>query len=377
MAAMARQLARSLLAAVLVCAAAGSAFACIICLSAVSVTTGQRIDAANLVVLAEPITGSDEFRIVETIKGEATPGTTIDEAAGPLATVAPDGKPHLLIRNAMSQRWTILGQVGAGQVDWLRRFVATGDGAPSSRLLAWPLSSTAQAVPDTTDWPARIAVVASRLERPDPLVAEIAFGELARAPYEAMRLLEPVLDVDKLRRWAGDPALALRRDAYLLLLGIAGDTEDALAIEGELADARASNDATNLAALLAADLELRGPDRLAWIEKHYLTDPARSLPEIEAALLALSVHGNAQGAIPREAIVAAYRSFIRAHQPMAGFVVSDLGAWQAWDAVPELLDALGSNAVKDPAGRFAIIVYLQESPRADAHAAAASARQVN
>ncbi len=373
-----RELARLLLPAALLTGSAGSALACIICLSAVSVTTAQKLDAADVVVLASPVHGGGGLQVTEVIKGKGVVGMPVEGLSGVAGQLGTQGgETFLLARNGLSARWTNLGKIGVRYSAWLRQLVATNDGRSSGKSVAWPLSSTAQAVPDSTNWPARIDLLLPQLESADPLVAKIAFEELARAPYDAMPSLKPVIEVEDVRGWINDPALAERRDAYLLLLGITGDADDAAAIERELSDAWASNDAKNLAALIAADLELGGQERIARIEKMYLTDPDRSVAEIEAALLALSVHGNARGALWRDRIVRAYRSFIHAHKPMAGFVVADLGAWKAWEAVPDLIDVLGSNAVKDPAGRFAIVVYLQESPLSEAHAAAVSAQQVN
>jgi len=143
-------------------------------------------------------------------------------------------------------------------------------------------------------------------------------------------------------------------------------------LEQRLDAARAAQDATNVAAMLAADMELQGPARVAWIEENYLLDHSRSLPEIDAALLALDVHGGAGGVVPRQRVIDAYRSFIRERKPMAGFVATYLSDWKAWDAVPDYVDVLRSGAVKDPAGQFAIVVYLQDSRSAEAQAAAAA-----
>lgn len=358
---------------------ASHAHACAICLSAYTVTTGQRLDAADEVVLAEPLSDAERLRIVEVIKGEAGVGTIVEVTVSLADPVDKQGgKPLLLIRNGLSGHWTNLGAIGSGYAGWLRQLVKTNDGCSRSAPPAWPLFSAVQAVPDSTNWPERIVLIEPHLESEDPLAAEIAFGELARAPYEARHLLKPVLDADKLRGWIDDPDRAPRHDAYLLLLGIAGGADDAAMLEERLADARVSRDATNVAAMLAADLELRGPALVGWIEENYLADGDRTLPEIEAALLALSVHGNANDRIPRKRIVDAYRRFIRERKPMAGFVAMDLTGWRAWEAVPDYVDVLRSNAVKDPAGRFAIVVYLQESPNAEAQAASAAfAAQAN
>ena len=86
-----------------------------------------------------------------------------------------------------------------------------------------------------------------------------------------------------------------------------------------------SHDATNLAAMIGADLELRGPSRVDWVEATYFADRSRTMPEIEAALLALNVHGDANRTVPRERVIQAYRAFIRERPPMAGFVAAAIG----------------------------------------------------
>jgi hypothetical protein len=202
------------------------------------------------------------------------------------------------------------------------------------------------------------------LEHPEPLAAEIAYGEISRAPYAAMRSLKPLLEAAKIASWVDDPERASRHVTYLLLLGIAGSPDDAARLERRIDTAWKSNDATNLAAMLAADLELRGPSRVGWIEQTYFTDRDRTLPEIEAALLALSVHGVANAAVPRERVIQAYRLFIKERKPMAGLVALDLADWEHWDATPEYVTLLKSDAMRDPSSHFAVINYLQRSPQA-------------
>lgn len=349
----------------------GQALACAICLSAVSVTTGQKLDAADQVALAMPASDGERFRIAEAVKGDAPLGAIV-EASADRAEAVPSqaGKLYLLARNGLSGRWTNFGVIGLENAGWLREFVKTNDGLAKAPPRAWPMANTIQATADSTNWPKRTLLIAPYLEAEDPLAAEIAFGELSRAPYESMRRLRPVLDADRIRGWIGNPALSRRHDAYLLLLGIAGGSDDVAMLEERLATARASHDATHLAATLAADLELGGPSRVELVEENYLADRSRSLPEIEAALLALNVHGGAGGVISRQRIVDAYRSFIRARKPMAGFVAPTLTEWKAWDAVPDYVEVLRADAVKDPAGQLAILVYLRDSPDGEAQSAA-------
>ena len=88
------------------------------------------------------------------------------------------------------------------------------------------------------------------------------------------------------------------------------------------------------------------------------------MPEIEAALLALNVLGDADGAVPRARIVAAYRAFIKARPRMAGFVAPQLADWKCWDAAPEYAALMKSNAALDPASHFAIVNYLKRAAEA-------------
>jgi hypothetical protein len=216
------------------------------------------------------------------------------------------------------------------------------------------------------EWRARVALVVPHLNDPEYLAAELAYAELAVAPYAALRTAKPHLDAATLRRSLADPALAPRHPFYLLLIGIAGNPQDAAALDERLQAAWRSGDALNLSSMLAANLELSGAARVAWVESNYLADPKRSTPEIKAALLALSVHGNADGVVSRERVIQAYRLFMKAHPEIAGEVAADLAAWQYWDAVPEYLALMKSGVRQQYPSRQAMLTYLQRSPNARA-----------
>jgi hypothetical protein len=117
------------------------------------------------------------------------------------------------------------------------------------------------------EWRTRVALMLPYLENPEPLVAEIAYGEIARGPYAALLAVKSRLNAATIRRWLADPKLVARQPLYLLLLGIDGDARDATDLERRLEVAWQSGDATNLGSMLAADLELRGAARVAWIDE--------------------------------------------------------------------------------------------------------------
>ncbi|MGV4796965.1 hypothetical protein [Rhizobium sp. F40D2] len=251
---------------------------------------------------------------------------------------------------------------------WLRQLAQTKQSAETPKRI-WPQLTLTSSYLTDAEWRDRIVVVAQQLESPEALVAAIAYGELSRAPYAVTRLLKPQLDAAKLLTWTTDPKLASRRPAYTLLLGITGGAGTAIALEQQIDIAMKARDATNLSALLAADLELRGANRVDWLETTFFADSQRTLPEIQAALLALSVQGGADGIVPRRRVIEAYRYFIKARKPMAGFVAMELADWEAWDATADYVAIIRSKAVRDPAEQFAILSYLKRSPLTTAQAA--------
>jgi hypothetical protein len=337
--------------------AGGAAYACPLCLGGGFFPPGQRLDVAGEAVLAAPTADGTEWRIVEAVKGPAVAGQIIAEPVDGADAAAPQvGRPLLLLRHEQWPRWSSVGTIGVEYAGWLRQLAATG-------------SRTDR--PDV-DWRGRVALVAPYLEDPEPLTALIAYGEIARAPYGALRSLRPRLNAETVARWLEDPRLASRRPAYTLLLGIAGGTPDAERLEQRLDAAWASRDATNLGAILAADLELRGPSRVAWIETKYLADRGRTMPEIAAALQALGEHGDENGAVPRARVIQAFLLLIKELKPMAGLVAEHLADWEYWDAVAEYAALLASNVPLDPASRGAIVTYLERCPRAEAKAALAA-----
>lgn len=336
--------------------AAPPALACPVCSSGAPLTVAQRMIDADRAVLARPLPGRvGAWRIVATLKGDPATLGALDapDAPAPFGK-RDDGRPVLLVRDRFSRSWTAVAAVDPSRAEWIRSLAS--------------LERTRDM--DADDWRARVATFLPLLEDPEPLVAETAYGEVARAPYAAMRTNRARLDAAKIGRWLDDPALAGRRPLYLLLLGLAGGPADASRIERQLAAIGPGEARADLPALLAADLELRGPDRLAWVEKHWLLDSSRPPTDLQAALVALSVHGEDGARIPRERVAQAYLRFIRERRAFAGLVAQDLAAWGVWDATPDyvgLVDAADLPFVS----RIAILQYLRESPRPEAKEAVA------
>ncbi len=354
---MTRTLAAAAALAILAAAGAGPAAACAICLSAVSVSAADELDAADRAVLAAP--EGDGFSVVAVLKGDGAEGEAIPASA--LLPAPAPGLALLLVHNAFTGGWKSLGAALPESAGWLRQVANAPALAPDPEH---PHQAAAGPALD-----ARLALALPRLEDADPMVAELAHDQVALAPYAALPALADDLDAAEMRGFVAAPGVGSRRPVYILLLGAAGGPEDAAAIEARLDAGRRAHDATDLAALIAADLELRGPERLPWVEATYLADRGRDLAEIEAALAALVVQGDADATVPRADIVAAFRRFIRARPGMAGFVAPELAHWQAWEASGDYAALIEAGAVRDPAEEFAIRSYLAQSPDPAAKAA--------
>lgn len=359
--------------------AVGEGQACAICFSGTVITPGQKLDSADQAVLAVPSAYRSGFRVMNIVKGDVAADEIIPESAVSLGmtglvlpldggTAATElsatavGKPVLLLRNRTSETWTGIGTIGAEYAGWLEQLAATKHDADSRPVKLWPSKVMAWSSLSDAEWQDRLAIVAPYLGSTEPLAAEIAYGEVVRSPYRVMRTLRSRLAAAKIRNWIDDPNRSSMLPLFTLLLGITGNQDDAAELETQIDQALKAGDAKNLSAMLAADLELRGPSRLDWLHATLFADRQRNLPEIDAALLALSVHGEADAAVPREKVVEAYRAFIKARKPMAGFVATELANWEAWDATADYVDIIRSKAVKDPAGQFAILSYLKSSP---------------
>jgi len=332
--------------ALLLSTVGAGALACALCLNAFKVTLrAQDLVHAQRVVLAVP--QGNGWRVVERIKGDGLAvGAIISE---PVARLTPDqaqGRPLLLIREDRWLQWVNMGAIGAAHAGWLRELstpIPVGPAGDARRV-------------------ARVGFLLPSLESPEPLVAELAYGEIAAAPYGAMRANKAAIDLDAVRRWVADPALASRHDLYLLLLGIAGGPADAAALERRLAAQYQAKDATHLGALLAADLELRGPSRLGWLEQRYLRDAGRSLQEQQAAVLGLGVQGSEDAAIPRAQVIALYRRLLAQRAPAAGLAAADLAQWGVWDVAPAYRAWLRSGAPLPAPVRTSIQDYLGRVP---------------
>lgn len=341
--------------------AAPMATACPICSgTAPKLTLLQKLINADRAVIVRPLGGGD-FEVLQSIKASSKendrPGMRLRTPAfapGEDVPMRADAPSVLLLRQSLGGAWVVAGQMPASA-------------APTVRLLVGAKRSTDMTL---ADWQARVIKLAPLLEHPVPLLAETAYGEIARSPYAAMRSARGLVKPADLKAWLADPGRAPRRSLYWLLYGINAGPAEARDIAARVDALGRSNGLTDLSSLLAADLEAGGAPRRAVLRRAYLEQSVRSIPELQEAILAFTVHADAGDAALRRETAETFGRLVRRHRALGGIVAADLARWQYWDAVPDYIALLRSR-VLNPALRQPVLDYLTASGRPDALAAVA------
>jgi hypothetical protein len=87
------------------------------------------------------------------------------------------------------------------------------------------------------------------------------------------------------------------------------------------------------------------------------------LPEIEAAILALRVHGDADGVISRDRALASFRSFFEDREPLVFLIVPDLARWEEWESKDRLVALAARRGDEMMEIRQRVNEYLELCPK--------------
>lgn len=271
--------------------------------------------------------------------------------------------------------------------------------ASSTGAIDWttPLPLSAAAVDYVRALPAlapsgvdRLAFFQNYFEHEDPLLAQDAYDEFARAPYADVNALGPQMHHDKLIQWIQSPEISpSRRRLYFTMLGACGKPTDlplleemitsdyaskqpfveslvysGLAVGGPVAlpawieminqDERRKK--LGLDALVACYLVLRGPDGLDLIDEEILKNRDAEYTHIYSTIMALRFHGDEVDIVPRERLLASMRLLLD-NPDFADQVIIDLSRWDDWSVLDRLV---GMFKAADEKGyvRQPIVTYL-------------------
>lgn len=285
---------------------------------------------------------------------------------------------------------------GEGERD--KTFFISGVGVENDAL-EWltplPLSDTAIAyIRQLPTVPAaggpRLQFFQEYLENVDPLLAQDAYDEFARAPYAEVHELKGHMAHDKLVEWIKSPDVnPSRRRLYLTMLGVCGSDADlpmleqmivsdysakkpildqmvasGKALQGPLAldmwtemiDLEERQKKLGLDATVACYLTLRGADGLDLIDERFLKNPKVEYTHAYMTIMAMRFHGEEGNVIPKARLLASMRLLLD-NPEFADQVIPDLARWEDWSVLERLTEMYKKGDEKSYI-RQPVVTYL-------------------
>jgi len=317
---------------------------------------------------ADPNAGMATFEVIEVLRGQ--------DALGDARQIQ-----VVFFGEADRDRVYLINGLGGEKIDWTTPLPLSPAGVEYVRqLLAVPTSGID-----------RLAYYQEYLEHEDPLLAQDAYDEFARAPYADVVALKERMHHDRLVKWIADPAVSpSRRRLYLTMLGVCGSKDDlpllesmivsdfdamepfldqfvrnGLALGGpivlptwmEMIQQDERRKKLGLDALVACYLILRGPDGLDLIDERFLKNPHVEYTYIYSTIMALRFHGDENtGVLPRERLLKSMRLLLD-NPDFADQVVLDLSRWDDWSVLDRLVEMFKKSDEKGYV-RQPVVSYL-------------------
>jgi hypothetical protein len=323
---------------------APSARACVLCLPYPKKTSADYIVESDTVILARENPASRFYYTpVETLKGH------YDGDAIPLlvdSTTARELQLQPALRVALAQ-----DRPGG---TWRRLALAGSEYQAVMRVAAgWTVGSKTLRE--------RALFFAPYLRNQDRALAELAFLEVARAPYATIRELRGTIARENIYRVIRDFTRVEWHGLYILMLGMSDRDDDLAFVRRKLETAAKYGIAINLGAYATAWIEMVGADAVNVLASEYFAGSGRSSAELLEIVNALSVQGKYARIELRTVIIDAYGLLLEQHPELAGYVAKDLYDWKVTRFVPRLREILNSSVGLDEASQLALAVYLSRA----------------
>jgi hypothetical protein len=316
----------------------------------------------------DPNSGMAKFKVVEVLRGQ---------------DVLKDAQEIEVVffgDNNREQTYLVNG-IGKDKTDWTTPLPLS----PTAVKYVKQLPTVAAAGAD------RLAFFQDYLEHEDPLLAQDAYDEFARAPYADVQGLGPRMQHDRIVKWIVDPEVSpSRRRLYLTMLGICGSKADVPMLESMIASdiltikpvaeqmawtamnmggpiglpvwieavqQEERRKKLGLDALVACYLILRGPDGLDLVENRFLKNPKAEYTHIYSTIMALRFHGDENTKIlPKERLLSAMRLLLE-NPEFSDQVILDLSRWEDWSVLDKLVEMFKKSDEKGYV-RQPVVSYL-------------------
>lgn len=216
----------------------------------------------------------------------------------------------------------------------------------------------------------RLAYFLKFLENPDQLIANDAYGEFANAPYDDIASIADLMPRDKIREWIANPDTpATRMGLYGLLMGLAGNEQDAKLMEQKITE-KTDDFRLGIDGVMSGYLLLKGEDGLDLIDEQKLKDKDVPFSETYAAMQALRFMWQyADNRIDKERLRESMRILLDRPE-LADLVIADLARWKDWSVQDELMELYDTDEYNIPSIKRAVVRYMlvcaKDAPEGDA-----------
>lgn len=225
----------------------------------------------------------------------------------------------------------------------------------------------------------RLPYFVKYLEHADRDVAEDAFREFGRAPFEAVAAVAPALPYESLRAWLVDPNVpGERKGFYGMALGLAPagpDRAPNVELLRKVVTAPAGEFRAGFDGVVGGFLWAEAAAALDLIDERFLRNPAAAEGDVRHAQAALRFYLQYGRGIPEARLIASV-ALLLGRPATAPGALQDLTRRRAWAFVDRAEKLFLASSGDDPALDRAAVGYLLVCPEAEARAALKRLRQV-
>ncbi|MBL8830533.1 MAG: hypothetical protein JNM18_26400 [Planctomycetaceae bacterium] len=216
------------------------------------------------------------------------------------------------------------------------------------------------------------------LEHANATIAQDAYAEFGRAPYDAVAAVADKFPLDAFRRHLVDPAVSGdRKGFYGLALGLAprdADRAENAKLLHRLICEPASDFRAGFDGMLGGYLLLTGETGLQQIEQRFLIPSNAARGDVLHVITALRFYHEYGKQIPAARLAQALGWLVERPE-YAATVIVDLARWEAWRFQPQIAALWDHAGFAEPPIRRAIVGYLRACPTNESRAALADLRK--
>lgn len=217
----------------------------------------------------------------------------------------------------------------------------------------------------------RLAYFVRFLEHREGAIADDAYAEFGRAPYDAVEAVADKLPMADIRRWIVDPDIPqLRKGFYGLALGLARHEDDRQAnrtLLRMLVTAPANDYRSGFDGVLGGLLVLEGEAGLQLLDEHILARRDSARGDVLHAVTALRFYYEFGRQIDKARLARSMSLLLERVDTIATAIV-DLARWEAWAYLPRVITLARQSPPLDAQADRAIAGYLTRCPLDEARA---------